>query len=67
MLIYLKFLVAISVFSLFLIKYTKPKIFSLIYDKPDNKRKFHSKPIPLLGGIIIFFGLIIFSLLFKKN
>ena len=67
MLIYLKFLVAISVFSLFLIKYTKPKIFSLIYDKPDNKRKFHSKPIPLLGGIIIFFGLIIFSLLFKEN
>ena len=31
-----------------------------IYDKPDNKRKFHLKNIPILGGLIFFFNLLIF-------
>ena len=34
------------------------KILNLI-DTPDNKRKIHSKPTPLLGGLIIFIFIII--------
>ncbi len=34
------------------------KILNLI-DIPDNKRKIHSKPTPLLGGLIIFFIIVI--------
>ena len=30
-----------------------------IYDSPDNKRKIHKKPIAAIGGILIFFNLLI--------
>lgn len=33
-----------------------------IYDIPDNKRKFHKVPIPLLGGILIYFNFILIFL-----
>lgn len=33
-----------------------------IYDYPRGERKIHKKPIPLYGGIIIFFNLLIFFL-----
>ena len=33
----------------------KKKNFLVIYDYPDNIRKIHKKPIPLIGGPIIFF------------
>ena len=41
-----------------IIKINYQKILNLI-DIPDNKRKIHSKPTPLLGGLIIFFFVII--------
>jgi UDP-GlcNAc:undecaprenyl-phosphate/decaprenyl-phosphate GlcNAc-1-phosphate transferase len=50
-----------------------PVIISLAYRKklidiPDNKRKLHKQPIPALGGIAIFIGIIIsFSLWVGKS
>ena len=50
----------IIIISVFLIFYTiiinnKQKLskFLKLVDKPDNKRKIHSKPTPLLGGLLI--------------
>jgi UDP-GlcNAc:undecaprenyl-phosphate GlcNAc-1-phosphate transferase len=39
-----------------------------IYDYPDRIRKFHKKPIPILGGFILYFSfLIIFLIKFFSN
>ena len=58
----------IIVINLFLIKYfNKIKIFHYIIDKPDNIRKFHSLPVPLAGGIIIFLNIIIYSIIILTN
>ena len=58
----------IIVTNLFLIKYfNKIKIFHYIIDKPDNIRKFHSLPVPLAGGIIIFLNIIIYSIIILTN
>ncbi len=35
------------------------------YDLPDNKRKIHSKPVPLIGGYIFLFNIILFLILKK--
>ena len=37
------------------------------YDLPDNKRKIHSKPTPLVGGYIFLFNIIIFLILKKSS
>ena len=34
--------------------YSKIPSSYIIYDKPDNNRKIHSMPVPLLGGIIFY-------------
>ena len=58
----------IIVINLFLIKYfNKIKIFHYIIDKPDNVRKFHSTPVPLAGGIIIFINILIYSIIILTN
>lgn len=58
----------IIVTNLFLIKYfNKIKIFHYIIDKPDNVRKFHSTPVPLAGGIIIFINILIYSIIILTN
>ena len=49
----------------FLINFSKIKIFHLNIDKPDKKRKFHSKPTPLAGGMLIFLNLIIYCFIYK--
>ncbi len=54
----------ISINLLFLINFSKIKVFHLNIDKPDKKRKFHSKPTPLAGGILIFLNLIIYWLIY---
>ena len=38
---------------IFIINFTKIRFFHLNIDKPDKKRKFHSKPTPLAGGQLI--------------
>jgi UDP-GlcNAc:undecaprenyl-phosphate GlcNAc-1-phosphate transferase len=49
----------IVIFSLFnlllflIINYYKNQIFSSLVDRPDNFRKFHNKPVLLIGGIFI--------------
>ena len=67
MIIYFNFTIIIFLISLILLKISKNNIFKFIYDKPDNKRKFHSAPTPLLGGMIIFIGLIVFNYFFESN
>ena len=48
----------------FLINFDSIKIFKLIIDKPDGKRKIHLKPIPLAGGIILIINILIYFILF---
>ena len=67
MIIYFNFTIILFLISLILLKISKNNIFKFIYDKPDNKRKFHSAPTPLLGGMIIFIGLIVFNYFFESN
>jgi UDP-GlcNAc:undecaprenyl-phosphate GlcNAc-1-phosphate transferase len=43
---------------LFYFDYLKKKI--NIFDYPDNKRKLHNKPVPLLGGLIFLLNIIFF-------
>ena len=45
---------------IFFLNFSKIKIFHLNIDKPDKKRKFHSQPTPLAGGILIFINLILY-------
>tara|TARA_X000000950_G_C13766050_1_gene598929 strand:- start:121 stop:1119 length:999 start_codon:yes stop_codon:yes gene_type:complete len=67
MFLFFKFTIAITLVTFFLIKISRYKFFNFIYDKPDNKRKFHLNPTPLIGGIIIFIDLLIFNYFFEKN
>jgi len=67
-LIYLSFLIGFLILNYFFIK-NLSFVASLlnIYDVPDNKRKFHLKKTPLVGGLIFvinFLYLFIFTLIF---
>ena len=42
------------------ILFSKINLFHYNIDKPDKKRKFHSRPTPLAGGQIIFFNICIY-------
>ena len=67
MFLFFKFTITISLVTFFLIKISKLNFFNFIYDKPDNQRKFHLSPTPLLGGVIIFIDLLIFNYFFETN
>jgi UDP-GlcNAc:undecaprenyl-phosphate GlcNAc-1-phosphate transferase len=56
-------LLFISFFIIFLINHFRHKLSKItnLIDYPDNKRKFHSKPVPLLGGIMIFLPFILIN------
>ncbi len=43
-----------------IIFFSKIRFFKLNLDNPDNKRKIHSVPVPLAGGTILFFNLILY-------
>ena len=47
-----------------LINFSSIKIFHSNIDKPDKKRKFHLKPMPLAGGQIIFFNILLFWIIY---
>ena len=51
----------------FLLNFDRIKLFRLINDKPDNKRKIHLKPIPLAGGIILMINISIYFILVLIN
>ena len=54
--IYLLLNITILVFSILIIKNVKKIPYNIvIYDYPDNIRKIHTFPVPLLGGYIFFF------------
>lgn len=44
---------------LIFLNYSKIAKIYKVYDIPDNLRKHHSHPIPLLGGLIIYFNILI--------
>jgi UDP-GlcNAc:undecaprenyl-phosphate/decaprenyl-phosphate GlcNAc-1-phosphate transferase len=64
-------LLTLSLFIIFItnqFRHELSKIFNLI-DNPDNIRKFHSKSVPLLGGIMIFSSFLLinlYSIFFKQ-
>ena len=64
-------LLFISLLIIFIINHFRLKLSKItkLVDYPDNNRKFHSKPVPLLGSIMIFlpFILINYYLNFLEN
>ena len=53
--------ILVSVISIFIIESLKNKQnFIVVLDHPNDIRKIHTKPIPLLGGIILFLNLLFF-------
>jgi UDP-GlcNAc:undecaprenyl-phosphate GlcNAc-1-phosphate transferase len=50
--------IIINFIILFYFNFLKNKI--NIFDYPDNKRKLHNKPVPLLGGLIFLLNIIFF-------
>jgi UDP-GlcNAc:undecaprenyl-phosphate GlcNAc-1-phosphate transferase len=57
-------LLILSLLSIFIINHYRYKISKItnLIDYPDSIRKFHSKPIPLLGGIMIFSSFFLINL-----
>ncbi len=49
--------------SIFFIFLNKIAFYYNLYDLPDFKRKIHSKPIPLLGGLLIILNLFLILIL----
>ena len=49
---------------IFIINFTKIRFFHLNIDKPDKKRKFHSKPTPLAGGQLIVLNIFLYYLIY---
>ena len=54
---------------LIILKFDQIEIFHLLLDKPNSSRKFHLKPIPIAGGLIVIINLFIFFIItiFDKN
>ena len=56
------YIIFFIIFNFFLVvNFKHIKIFHIIIDKPDKKRKFHKKPMPLAGGILIFINILIYT------
>ena len=54
------FILTIIIFNLPILLFYKRIVNKInIFDLPDNERKFHKNPIPILGGIIILYNLFI--------
>ena len=53
-------LIFVSINFLLILYFNKINIFHYVIDKPDNIRKFHSKPVSLAGGIILIINLILY-------
>jgi UDP-GlcNAc:undecaprenyl-phosphate/decaprenyl-phosphate GlcNAc-1-phosphate transferase len=52
---------------LFILKFNTIASIINLFDLPDNKRKLHKDKVALLGGLIIFLSLIIFSINLLQN
>jgi UDP-N-acetylmuramyl pentapeptide phosphotransferase/UDP-N-acetylglucosamine-1-phosphate transferase len=62
---YFYLLIYIFILLAFLKSYNIGKKLNVL-SYPDNIRKFHKKPVPQAGGIILFFALIFFAILDNK-
>ena len=56
-------LIFVIVNSFFIFYFDKIKLLHYVIDKPDSSRKFHSKPTPLAGGIILIINIFLFYLI----
>lgn len=57
--------ITLNLIIYFFLDYLKKKI--NVYDYPDQKKKLHSKPIPLIGGWIFLLNLILFLVLKQSD
>jgi hypothetical protein len=59
------FIIFLIVLNFLIVKYYKflSKIFN-IFDIPNEKRKIHKRPTPILGGILIYSNILIFFLFY---
>ena len=56
------------IINIFLVtNFRKIKLFHHILDKPDKKRKFHLKQIPLAGGIILIINILVYFIIINFN
>ena len=56
------YIIFFIIFNFFLVvNFKHITIFHINIDKPDKKRKFHKKPMPLAGGILIFINILIYT------
>ena len=56
----LEFIILVTIFNLLIFKNNiKIANFLNLYDRPDNLRKIHIQNIPLTGGVIILFNIVI--------
>ncbi len=53
--------------TLIILNIKKIPDYMVIYDYPDNERKIHSVPIPLIGGLIFFLSLVLNLIIFYDN
>lgn len=58
---YLTCFVLINLFLIF--KFDQLRIFHLLIDKPDQKRKLHLNPTPLAGGLLLLINIILFFMI----
>ena len=59
------FLIIFNFIVLYFFKFLIKKV--NIYDFPDNVKKIHKKPIPLMGGVIFLLNIVLFFLLEYEN
>ena len=63
----LLYIILTSITVFVFIKLSNLRMFKFILDKPDKKRKFHKKPTPLIGGIILFSNIILYCLVIEQS
>tara|TARA_A100001015_G_scaffold314818_1_gene425161 strand:- start:424 stop:1416 length:993 start_codon:yes stop_codon:yes gene_type:complete len=63
----LLYIILISIIVFVFIKLSSLRLFKFILDRPNKKRKFHKKPTPLIGGIIIFSSIILYNFVIEES
>ena len=59
--------ITILIYTIIILNIKKIPDYMVIYDYPDNERKIHSVPIPLIGGLIFFLSLVLNLIIFYDN
>ena len=62
-----EYLLFIIINFLFIFYFEKISAILNIYDYPDKVRKFHEKPVALIGGFLVLLNFFIYFFLFNNN